>query len=134
MAGGASLAPRRWSLAAVAMVARRRSWCVWTAWITAVQKNRKTRFACGVSPGSRRLSPVSVDIEKLTCLPLPLTPANGFSWRRHASPNRVATRCSVIIMTCWWSAATFAFSKMGAISYWPGATSLWRVATGTPSV
>jgi hypothetical protein len=25
------------------------------------------------------------------------------------------------------------FSKIGAISYWPGATSLWRVLIGTPS-
>ena len=36
--------------------------------------------------------------------------------------------------SCWWSAATLAFSNTGANSYWPGATSLWRVAIGTPSV
>ena len=30
--------------------------------------------------------------------------------------------------------ATFAFSNTGAISYWLGATSLWRVFTGTPTL
>ncbi len=123
MAGGASLAPRRWSLAAVAMAARKRSWCVWTACTMAVQKNRNDRLACGVSPGSSRL-PASVDMDQLTCLPDPLTPAKGFSWSRHARPKRGAARWSVIIISCWWSAATFAFSKMGANSYCPGATSL----------
>ena len=36
------------------------------------------------------------------------------------------------IVSCWWSEPTFEFSKIGAISYWFGATSLWRVFTGTP--
>ena len=30
--------------------------------------------------------------------------------------------------------ATFEFSNTGATSYWAGATSLWRVLTGTPSL
>ena len=34
----------------------------------------------------------------------------------------------------WWSVARLLFSKIGAISYWLGATSLWRVLTGTPSL
>ena len=37
------------------------------------------------------------------------------------------------IVSCWWSEPTFEFSKIGASSYWFGATSLWRVLTGTPS-
>jgi hypothetical protein len=39
-----------------------------------------------------------------------------------------------VMISCWWSAATLAFSNTGAISYWPGATSLCRVLTGTPSL
>ena len=41
--------------------------------------------------------------------------------------------CSSCIVSCWWSQPTFEFSKIGASSYWFGATSLWRVLTGTPS-
>ena len=51
IAGGASLAPRRWSLPGDAIDARSRPWCLLTAWITAVQKNRNRRFSCGVLPG-----------------------------------------------------------------------------------
>ena len=38
------------------------------------------------------------------------------------------------IVSCWWSEPTFEFSKIGATSYWAGATSLWRVLIGTPSL
>ena len=48
IAGGASLAPRRWSWPALATDARSSSWCVLTAWMTAAQKNRNSRFSCGV--------------------------------------------------------------------------------------
>ena len=34
---------------------------------------------------------MSVERDQLLCLPLPLTPAKGFSWSRHASPCREAT-------------------------------------------
>ena len=37
------------------------------------------------------------------------------------------------MVSCWWSEPTFEFSKIGATSYWAGATSLWRVLIGTPS-
>ena len=48
-------------------------------------------------------------------------------WRR-------ATRL-IVSMTIWlWSEATLASSKMGAVSYWLGATSLWRVLIGIPSL
>ncbi len=66
--------------------ARRSPWCLFTAWITAVQKNRKFVLSAGVSPGSIRLWPVSVPIDQLLCLPEPFTPAKGFSWRRQTSP------------------------------------------------
>ena len=58
IAGGASLAPSRWSWPGEAIDARSRPWCLLTAWITAAQKNRNCRFSCGVSPGSSRFSPV----------------------------------------------------------------------------
>ena len=133
IAGGASLAPRRWSWPMLATEARSRPWCLFTAWITAAQKNRKFTFSAGVSPGSSRLWPVSVPIDQLLCLPEPLTPAKGFSCSRQTRPYLRATLCMICIVSCWWSEPTFEFSNIGAISYWPGATSLWRVLTGTPS-
>ena len=90
-------------------------------------------FSAGVSPGSIRLWPVFVPIDQLLCLPEPFTPANGFSCSRQTSPYLRATRCITCMVSCWWSEPTFEFSNTGAISYWPGATSLWRVLTGTPS-
>ena len=51
IAGGASLAPRRWSWPTLATDARSSAWCLLTAWMTAAQKNRNCRFSCGVSPG-----------------------------------------------------------------------------------
>src|SRR3954467_1629074 len=48
IAGGASLAPRRWSWPADATDARSSPWCVLTAWMTAEQKNRNWRLSCGV--------------------------------------------------------------------------------------
>ena len=86
IAGGASLAPRRWSWPTFATDARSSAWCLLTAWMTAAQKNRNWMFSCGVSPGSSRFAPVSVPIDQLLCLPEPLTPANGFSCSRQTSP------------------------------------------------
>ena len=86
IAGGASLAPRRWSWPAVATDARSRLWCLLTAWMTAVAKKRNCSLSCGLSPGSSRFRPVSVPIDQLLCLPEPLTPANGFSCSRHTRP------------------------------------------------
>ena len=68
------------------------------------------------------------------CLPEPLTPANGFSCSRHARPYFGAIRRSISIVIIWWSVATLAFSKIGATSYWLGATSLCRVLSGTPTL
>jgi hypothetical protein len=132
IAGGASFAPSRWSWPMFATDARSSPWWRSTAWITAAQKNRKFRFSAGVSPGSIRLFPVSVPIDQLLCLPEPFTPANGFSCRRQTRPYLRATLWSTCIVSCWWSEPTFEFSYTGAISYCAGATSLWRVLTGTP--
>ena len=77
---------------------------------------------------------MSVPIDQLLCLPDPFTPANGFSCSRQTSPYLRAMRCITCIVSCWWSEPTFEFSNTGAISYCAGATSLWRVLTGTPSL
>jgi len=101
---------------------------------TAVRKTRNCRFRSGVAPGSSRLRPSESISDQLQCLPLPLMPANGFSCRSNARLCRLATR-PIVSMTIWlWSDATFASSKMGAVSYWLGATSLCRVLMGTPSL
>ena len=92
IAGGASLAPRRWSLVAEATEARSRPPYLCTARMTAAQKTRNWALSCGVSPGSSRLPSVALPSEKLTCLPEPLMPSNGFSWNRHSMPCFLATR------------------------------------------
>ena len=74
----------------------------------------------GSRPGPSGCGPVSVPIDQLLCLPEPLTPANGFSCSRQTSPYLRATFCITCIVSCWWSEPTFEFSKIGAISYWPG--------------
>ena len=87
IAGGASLAPRRWSWPALATDARSSAWCLLTACDdrrAEEQELRGSRAAC--RPGSSRLSPVSVPIDQLLCLPEPLTPANGFSCSRQTRP------------------------------------------------
>ena len=52
----------------------------------AAQNTRNWMLSCGVSPGLSRLLPRSSLMLQLRCLPLPLTPANGFSCSRHARP------------------------------------------------
>ncbi|MNS81441.1 hypothetical protein D3C72_1151550 [compost metagenome] len=69
---------------------------------------------------------------QLLCLPEPFTPAKGFSWSRQARPWRLATRLSTSMVSTLWSHATLSCSKTGAISYWEGATSQWRLLAGTP--
>jgi hypothetical protein len=59
MAGGASLAPRRWSLPALAMLKRSSPWNLLTARSIAAQKTRNWMLSCGVSPGLSRLLPSS---------------------------------------------------------------------------
>ena len=46
------------------------------------KKSKNCAFSYGVSPGSSKLIPVSVDKEKLLCLPEPLIPSNGFSFNK----------------------------------------------------
>ena len=76
---------------------------------------------------------MALPTDQFTCLPDPLMPAKGFSCRRQMKPWALAVDFMIVIISCWWSAATLAASKYGAISNWPGATSLWWVLAGMPS-
>ena len=55
-------------------------------------------LSCGVSPGLSRLFPRSSLMLQFKCLPEPLTPANGFSWSRQASPYFGAIRRIISIV------------------------------------
>src|SRR5690554_3074780 len=79
MAGGASLAPRRWSLPAEAILALSKSAWTYTALMVATKKQRNCRFSLAELLGWNRLTPVSVINDQLLCFPLPFNPANGFS-------------------------------------------------------
>ena len=68
----------------------------------------------------------------MLCLPLPLTPAKGFSCSRQAKPWRSATLRISSIMIWLWSQAMFELANTLASSYWPGAASLCSVLAGTP--
>ena len=133
MAGGASLAPRRWSLPALATDTRSRSWYSSTALMTAVKNSKNCAFSCGESPGSNKLMPVSVEMDQLLCFPLPLMPAKGFSWSRHTRPWRRATFCMISMVSWLWSVAVLVEVKMGANSCCAGATSLCLVLAKMPS-
>ena len=85
--------------------------------------NRQLSFS--VSPGTNKLTPVSVFRPQLLCLPLPLMPANGFSWKRMARPWSKAKSRSTSIASMLVSAARFARLQIGEISCCAGATSLW---------
>ena len=97
IAGGASLAPRRWSLPELAMAARSSPARLCTPFRVAARKTRNCRFFSGVAPGSRRLRPSESISDQLQCLPLPLMPANGFSCRSSVRSWRRATRPIVSI-------------------------------------
>ena len=110
IAGGASFAPSLWSFPGSAADSRRRSAWLSTAFKIHVSTSKNWTFSCGVSPGSRRFFPSSVVSDQLSCLPEPLTPANGFSWSRHFMPCWHATLFNVCITRWLWSNATFASS------------------------
>ena len=133
MAGGASLAPRRWSLPAEATEMRSRSWCSSTALMTAQRKSRNCAFSYGEAPGSSRFFPSSVEMDQLLCLPEPLTPSKGFSCSRQTMWWCEATFFMISMVSWLWSVATFVVVKTGASSCCAGATSLCLVLARTPS-
>ena len=110
MAGGASLAPSLWSLPTSEALWRSRSAWMSTAFMIQASTNRNWIFSLGVSPGSRRLTPLSVARDQLLCFPEPFTPAKGFSWRRQVRPWRPATFFMVSITSWLWSTAILAVS------------------------
>jgi len=134
IAGGASFAPNRWSLLLEAIDALSKSAWWYTARMVAVKKTKNWTLSCGDWPGLSRLLPKLSDNDQLQCFPEPLIPAKGFSWRSAASLCFWATRFNVSIIKWLWSTAILASSNIGAISYWAGATSLWRVFAGIPNL
>ena len=100
IAGGASFAPRRWSLDAEATDARSRPAYRCTARMTAAQNTRNCALSCGVSPGTSSEPSSLLPSEKFTCLPDPLTPWNGFSWNRHSMPCFLAIVLKVVMSSC----------------------------------
>ena len=98
-AGGASLAPSLWSFPAEATDTLSISWYSSTALITAQRKVKNCAFSYGVSPGFKRFTPVSVVSDQLLCLPLPFTPAKGFSCSRHTIWCFLATFCIISIVS-----------------------------------
>ena len=79
MAGGASFAPRRWAFVAEAMLAFRSALYLYTAMMVFTTKVMKRRLSSRFLPGEKRLTPLSVPIDQLQCLPEPFTPLKGFS-------------------------------------------------------
>ena len=133
MAGGASLAPRRWAFVALMMEAFKRPLWRYTPMRVSTTKVMKRRASSGVLPGAWRIMPVSVVSDQLLCLPEPLMPAKGFSWSRQRKPCLRATLRMSDMRSMLWSTAKLHSSKIGASSNWLGATSLWRVLQGMPS-
>ena len=83
--------------------------------------------------GFSSCTPSLVASDQLLCLPLPFTPAKGFSLSRQARPFLVATSSAICITIKFWSVCTGAGPNNGANSYWFGATSRWRVFKECPS-
>ncbi len=109
IAGGASLAPRRWSLAAEATDAQQAAVLVHRADDRGAEDQELRVVVRGVA-GHRAGCPcVGLPSEKFTCLPEPLTPAKGFSWKQALHAVLARPRAlKVVISSCWWSVATLA--------------------------
>src|SRR6201996_7651119 len=133
IAGGASLAPRRWSLFTDAMDALSRSACSDTAFMVFTKKVRNIRLFFGVLPGDNKFLPVLVIIDQLLCLPEPLMPAYGFSCSSTLKLWRLATLSIKSINNWLWSIARLISSYIGAHSNCDGATSLCLVFKGIPN-
>ena len=72
---------------------------------------------------------------QLRCLPEPLTPANGFSWSRQAQaelrrdPPQHLHRHHLMV-----GGDVGVLEDRRHFGTWLGATSLWRVLSGTPTL
>ena len=92
MAGGASFAPNRCALVALMMDALSSPLCLYTLINVSTKNTTKRRLSSAVLPGACSNTPVSVHKLQLLCLPLPFTPANGFSCNSTRKPCLRATR------------------------------------------
>ena len=99
MAGGASFAPSRWSLPTPLMATLIRSACLSIARMVAARNSMNSALPSGLSPGLSREGNALLPTLQLLCLPLPLTPLNGFSCSRAASPCLRAVLWRVSINT-----------------------------------
>ena len=86
MAGGASCPPRRCEFVALMILALSKPLWRYTPTKVSTTKVRKRSVSSGVLPGEWRITPVSVVSDQLLCLPLPLTPAKGFSCNKQRKP------------------------------------------------
>ena len=75
--------------------------------ITAHSTNKNCAFCSGVSPGSSKFFPVSVESDQLLCLPLPFTLANGFSCNKQTKPCLPAILFISSMVIWFWSDAKF---------------------------
>ncbi len=116
MAGGASFAPRRKSLPGVAMLARNKSECSWTALMVVMKNVKKSKLSRAELVGANKFTPVSVINDQLLCLPFPFNPAKGFSCKRILRLCFSPTRLMTSIINWLWSLATFTSSNNGATS------------------
>ena len=107
IAGGASLAPKRWSLFTEAIEARNKSACSCTAFTVFTKKAKNIKLFLGVLPGANRFLPVLVIKLQLLCLPDPFTPAYGFSCNNTLKLWRLATFSITSINNWLWSIAKF---------------------------
>ncbi len=101
IAGGASLAPRRWSLPALATRDAQQFRVLGDGPDDGDAEDEELGVVVRVSPGLSRFSPASVAIDQLLCLPEPLMPANGFSCSRQTRPYFSAVRRMTSIVSIW---------------------------------
>ena len=133
IAGGASLPPKRWSFEALVTQARSKSPYKSTARIEAATETKKGMFFSGALPNSKKVGVSLLHKDQLLCLPEPLTPSKGFSWNKAFNPCLRPRFFKISMVWRFWSVAKILSPNKGASSYWPGATSLWRVVVGIPN-
>ena len=105
IAGGASLAPKRWALVAEDILAFNNPLCLYTAIITFTKKVTNCKFPWGVFAGAIKGTPIFVPNDQLLCFPEPFTPLKGFSCNKTRKPWRRATLLINSIITWLWSFA-----------------------------
>ena len=101
--------------------------------MTAAQNTRNCAFSCGVSPGTSRF-PLGVAEREVDVLARAVDAGEGLLVEEAHQVVLLGDPLDMTMSVCWWSAAMLALSNTGAISNCPGATSLWRVLTGMPSL